>query len=470
MVGCAPAGPLGIVMAMVRLAYALMIAAFLAAAPRPAEANGRFPQAMSCKTHPTDDQFLLLGVTFGLLLSSDGGQTWKWVCENAIGYGGTYDPDYEIAADGTLYATTFDGLRISTNGGCQWDLATGAIEDHWVGDVEIAPDGTVWAVTSSGGVANLVATSTDGTTFTATALTHELAWFKTVRIAPTPLTNDGQRVYVSAYLTSQPLGGDAGLSDPEALLYRSDDGGESWTELDVGDFTFGSLPELVIDAVHPDDPDTVYATAVSANPPLGDALYRSEDAGETWTKILDTEDPIQTVKFDSNHDLWVGTIADGVRILADGRGTDWIAPGYQPLMTCFCENGDGLLSCGANWEPDYFAFARSTDGGDNWDKLIRFAEIDGPLECDPGTIQFDTCESKLWPPLCQQFGCPGSKDGDGGPTGDGGSAGDGGPAGDGGICEGDDCEEDTCLGCNAGGSIALSLLVIPFLYRRRRRD
>jgi photosystem II stability/assembly factor-like uncharacterized protein len=444
---------------MVRLAYVLMIAALLVVtAPRPAEANGRFPQAMSCTTHPTDDQFLMLGVTFGLLLSSDGGQSWKWVCEESIGYGGTYDPDYAIGADGTLYVTTFDGLRVSTNGGCQWDLVGGAIADHWVGDVEIGPDGTVWAATSSGGVANLVATSTDGTSFTATALTHQLAWFKSVRIAPT----DGQRVYVSAYLTSQPLGGDAGVSDPEALLYRSDDGGQSWTELDVGDFTFGSLPELVIQAVHPDDPDTVYGTAVSANPPLGDALYRSEDAGETWAKILDTDDPIQAVEFVSSGDLWVGTVADGVRILAGGRGDVWTNPDYQPLMTCLCENGDGLLSCGANWEPDYFAFARSTDGGDEWTKLIRFSEIDGPLECDPGTIQFDTCESKLWPPLCQQFGC--DKDGDGGTTDAGVDAGTA-------TCpDGDDCDEDTCLGCNAGGSIALSFLVIPFLYWRRRRD
>jgi photosystem II stability/assembly factor-like uncharacterized protein len=444
---------------MHRLAYVFMIAALLATAPRPAAANGRFPQAMSCKTHPTDDQVILLGVTFGSLLSRDGGQTWKWVCEDAIGYGGTYDPDYEIAADGAIYATTFDGLRISGNGGCQWDLIGGVLDGHWVGDVEIGPDGTVWATTSSGGTSNLVATSTDGTNFTATGLTHEQAWFKSVRIAPT----DGQRAYVTGYLTSQPLG-DAGTTPPEALLYRTDDGGQSWTELEVGDFVFGSLPELVVEAVHPTDPATAYTVAVSANPPLGDALYRTEDAGLSWAKILDTDDPIQVVEFDSSGHLWVGTIGDGVRILADGRGTDWTAPGYQPLMTCLCENGDGLLSCGANWEPDYFALARSTDGGDNWSKLVRFSEVDGPVECDPGTVQFDTCESKLWPPLCQQFGC--DKDGDGGTAG-----GDGGvDAGTATCPEGDDCDEDTCLGCNAGGSIALSFLVVPFLYWRRRRD
>ena len=45
--------------------------------------------------------------TFGLLVSHDDGCTFSWVCEQNIGYGGTFDPKYAIATDGTIFATTF---------------------------------------------------------------------------------------------------------------------------------------------------------------------------------------------------------------------------------------------------------------------------------------------------------------------------------------------------------------------------
>ena len=74
------------------------------------------------------------------------------------------------------------------------------------------------------------------------------------------------------------------------MIYRSDDGGETWTELPSpyeGSF-FGTLPL---------DGDTVLVFGLQGH------LFRSEDAGESWT-------PVET-----------GTTAmltDGIR-LADGR-------------------------------------------------------------------------------------------------------------------------------------------------------
>ena len=44
--------------------------------------------------------------------SHDGGATWQWMCEQAVGYGGMYDPDYEYTSTGAIFATTFDGLKV----------------------------------------------------------------------------------------------------------------------------------------------------------------------------------------------------------------------------------------------------------------------------------------------------------------------------------------------------------------------
>ncbi|MGW0658904.1 exo-alpha-sialidase [Streptodolium elevatio] len=71
-------------------------------------------------------------------------------------------------------------------------------------------------------------------------------------------------------------------------VYRSDDGGATWNSIAEGlpsDFGFPI-------AVHPDRPETVYAFPLVADamrfPPEGRCrIYRSDDAGETWTGLED---------------------------------------------------------------------------------------------------------------------------------------------------------------------------------------
>src|SRR4051812_35323444 len=53
-----------------------------------ARANGRYPAAQMLATRPGDDdaQTMALRTTFGLLLSKDGGKSFRWVCEKALGF------------------------------------------------------------------------------------------------------------------------------------------------------------------------------------------------------------------------------------------------------------------------------------------------------------------------------------------------------------------------------------------------
>jgi photosystem II stability/assembly factor-like uncharacterized protein len=431
---------------MSRLSFLGALVLLAGVQPDTAAANGRFPASTDVVGHPSDADVIALAVTYGLLMSRDGGETFYWVCEEAIGYGGTFDPDYVMADDGALWATTYDGLRVMRNGGCTWELIGGELADQWVQEVEIGPDGRIWAATANGARDNDIYVSTDGVTFESAGNTQTAAWFRTLRVAPT----DADRIYASAYqVAGQET--DAGPSGPAGLLFRTDDGGETWLSLDVDDLE-GNF-QLQIEAVSPTDPDVVFVRAVSGNPPLGDVMYRSIDGGESFARVLDTDDSIRVFEILSTGRIFVGTINDGVYYSDDGGVADsWARPTQALQMVCLTElaNGD-LLACGSNWEPDNMALGRSTDGGMTWTKVFRFAEMTGPVSCDPGTVQHDTCEVRLWPSLAEQFGVD-RPTVDAGPGIDAGSGKENGGG--------------TCGGCNAGGGLAL-LVLWPVLWRRR---
>ena len=135
-----------------------------------AYANGRPPVTNGVFFQASDNQSLYVRSTFGLLISHDGGCSFRWTCEQNIGYGGTFDPTYAIAADGTLFATTFAGLRVSRDGGCSFTTATdelpanapGRIAGMWVDAIDIGPTGEVWVATADSTKPNDVLKSTDG--------------------------------------------------------------------------------------------------------------------------------------------------------------------------------------------------------------------------------------------------------------------------------------------------------------------
>ena len=68
---------------------------------------------------------------------------------------------------------------------------------------------------------------------------------------------------------------------PGSGLYRSRDGGKTWTKL-VQDLPPGPLGRIAV-AVAPSRPNVVYATIESKEPST--ALYRSDDLGTSWTRL-----------------------------------------------------------------------------------------------------------------------------------------------------------------------------------------
>lgn len=438
-----------------------------------ARANTRWPQSVGVHLQRGSDQTILLNTTFGLLISRDRGATFAWVCEEAIGYSGMYDPDYGVVEDGSIFATTFNGLRVSRDGGCTWETIAGPLENHFVEDIDLGPGGEIWVSTASNGMPNNVYRSTDnGQTFVPRNLEHTTAWWSSIKVAP----SDGQRLYVAGYFVAQELK-DGGVSEPRALFYRSDDGGASWQELALTGVQFGDRPRFMLLGIDPNNADVVFGRAVDANGYFQDAVYRSRDAGQSWTKVLETSNTVTAFVARRSGDIILGTatceettpVSCGVFRSSNG-GDSWDPPSPSPQMACITETQEGeLLACGANWAPDFFALGRSANGV-SWQKIHRFSEIVQPYGCLPGTVQSDLCEVRRWPILCEQLGCNQTDNGndagaaDARPSGPPPTGGGGGGGSGGGCCD---------AGSDPGSAAVLAALVASVLWfwpwMRRRR-
>jgi len=372
-------------------------------------ANGRPPLTNGVHFSPADSHSLYVASTFGLLVSHDDGCSFRWLCEQSIGYGGTFDPKYRVAVDGTIFATTFTGLRVSRDRGCSFSTATsdkplgdpGRIADRWIDAIDVGPTGEIWVATADSGKPNNVYRSTDnGMTFAPRGMLSQAIWWKSLTIAP----SRAQRIYATGYQVAGTASG-GGQMPPTAHFEITDDDGLTWVESPLAGVQYGSTPLVYVVGVDRTNPDVVLMSSSRANPPNGDRLYRSTDGGVTWREVLATTGALLDVASAPTGNVLVATLGGGSFASADG-GATFSAMATAPQLACVGQRDDGrIYGCAANWEPDNKAVAVSTDGK-TWDKVFRFVELAGPVECPAGTAQHDTCAA-LWPSVQQQFGATG---------------------------------------------------------------
>ena len=131
-------------------------------------------------------------------------------------------------------------------------------------------------------------------------------------------------------------------------IYRSTDGGDSWTRVWTAEGQIGTM------VVHPQDPDTAFAAVLGS--PFGPGpergVYRTADGGATWQRVLfvDENTGASDVALDPGNPriVWAGTW--------QARRRPWGMTSGGP--------GSGL------WV--------SRDGGDSWKKLEGEGLPDGP--------------------------------------------------------------------------------------------
>ncbi|MEO6777668.1 MAG: MYXO-CTERM sorting domain-containing protein [Kofleriaceae bacterium] len=388
----------------------VVVAGLLLALGSAAVANGRPPLTNGVHFKPGDPHSLYVATTFGLLVSHDDGCTMSWVCEQNIGYGGEWDPKYAIGADGAIFATTYTGLRVSRDGGCSFttateDLPPGApnrIAGIWIDALDVGPTGLVWVGTAESGQPNDVYLSSDnGVTFSSLGLMSSTVFYKSVKTAPTNLA----RAYASGYE----------IATPQAHVMRTDNMGGSWTPSPLAGIQYGSTPILLVAAVDPANADLVYLVSQGANNSSGDRLYRSSDAGMTWTDVLDVTGPIKDVVIEDANTVFVTTMMQsgmtfigGPAYRSTNSGVAFDPMPAAPQLACLGKDPAGnLVGCGANWQPDYEAVTKSTDGAGSFSKVWRFVELAGPLACPSGTAEYDMCDQELWDNVKAQFAATG---------------------------------------------------------------
>ena len=392
----------------------LFLASVLAVASGTAFANGRAPGTSTINFERNNETHIAAGMTFGVVITNDGGTTWNWMCEEAVGYGGMYDPDYAFASSGKLFATTFDGLKVNSDG-CTYapsSLSPAPPTVKFFSSVTISQASGALFAAAADPLDNKIYKSTDdGASFPikpvpAGGMAND--WYQSIEAAP----SDANVVYVSGYRLT------AGL--PKVfLLWKSIDGGATYNALpgsgqqsNVNGILAKPNSTIEIAAISRTDAAHVYARVTLADNATSDAIYRSLDGGQTWSKILEKQGAIAFVAR-ANGDLVAGTQSLGAfKATETGTATlpTFTALTGAPHINCLAENTAGeVWACTQNYgspsiPTDGFGIMKTTDLT-TWTGVLKFQNLNEPVTCGLGTAQKDRCDTELWCGLCAQLGC-----------------------------------------------------------------
>ena len=401
----------------------------------------------------------MLGTTFGIVHRPEGSDTWEVVCSEATGWSDNVRGAFHLGSHGTMYVGSPHGLSVSRDNGCSW---TEVPELKATGVSEIRGHPTdpqrLFALTGKFNQDNGVFRSDDGgATFPTPVLSERELYFSGLRFAP----SQPDRAWISAWY----------FSPQRAVLYRSDDGGDSFTELTVtGVVPFSGFTLL---AVHPEDPDVLFAQAFEN---FEYHLLRSTNGGQSFGFVASDARVFRSVHFSADaQTVW----AAAERLHRSDDGGETFARVDSPLRagcvggfgpeTGGTTSADEAFACGFMLQ-DGWALAK-VDAMGGVEPTLRFEEIE-ERQCPAGTPGRDVCRP-LWPALAIALGKAEAMP-DGGTPGDG----DGGVEGpDAGVKPGSDGGDDTewdgtgCDCSSAGAAVMWSapLLIALALRRRGRR-
>jgi photosystem II stability/assembly factor-like uncharacterized protein len=224
---------------------------------------GGFPARVAARNHPLRDGPL------GVFKSSDGGQSWAQLGGGLPGDLSATDVALDpgngqivYAALGDIFGDARNGVYKSTNGGGSWTKLAGGLPTTNVGRITLA-------------------------------------------VAP----SNPQRLYASIAQVS-----DAGGGGAETLgVYRSDNGGASWSSAGPGNYqaTYGWY--LCTSVVSPTSPDTVLVGGLTC--------HRSTNAGGAWSTVTPPHVDLHALEFDAASRLLCGN--DGGIHRSTNLGTQW---------------------------------------------------------------------------------------------------------------------------------------------------
>jgi photosystem II stability/assembly factor-like uncharacterized protein len=287
-----------------------------------------------------------LSVGDGIYKSTDAGKTWQHL---GLRDGqqipalvvDPHDPNRLFAAVlGHPYGPNEErGIFRSTDGGATWKKVLYKDPNTGGSDVVLDPSNpsivyaSLWESrlgpwedgNSYGGTHGGLFKSTDGGD-TWRPLTRGLP-DKVVQINVAIAMSDPKRIYATVASTEEGgYGTDAGLG-----VYRSDDAGESWTKITADPrpamrIGGGDLPVPLVD---PKDPDTVYSASI--------VTVRSTDGGKTWTSLRGAPggDDYQNLWINPANPNIILLVSDQGALVSVNRGETWGSWYNQPTAQLY---------------------------------------------------------------------------------------------------------------------------------------
>jgi photosystem II stability/assembly factor-like uncharacterized protein len=215
-----------------------------------------------------------------------------------------------------------DGVYKSLDGGKTWKRM-GLEATHHIGRIVIHPKnpdvvyvaalGHLWGANAERGVYK---TADGGKTWAQVLKINDDTGVSDIAIDP----ESPDTLYAAAYERRRtPYGFNGG--GPDSAIYKTTDGGASWKKLTKGlPYENGGETGRIGLDIYRKDPNIVYALVQHEN----GGIFRSEDKGETWKKMSDT-DPrpsyYSQVRIDPNNDLRIWTLGAQMFYSEDGGKT-----------------------------------------------------------------------------------------------------------------------------------------------------
>jgi len=423
-----------------------------------ASANGRFPRAQRLIQDAVNPEVMALYGTYGLLVTRDGGASWRHVCEAATGAYAGEDSLLEVMADERIVLRTDTGLARSDASLCGYDAVLNdpgdALQD--ITRDSASPNGILALTTRLGDdgvfVSSLSASTDGGASFTPLAAVAP----QTIELGLTLDVGASQPglIYLSGF-------DDQG----RATLAKSTDRGQSFEGLPITGLGIADPPYIA--AISALDPDRVFVRTDVFTLPNGDfearetaddSLYFTPDGGQTWHLALNKRGKLYGFAL-SPDERWVlagfgDPVLPAIFVEPDELGLYRVAledlvaspddPPWERIyaggVTCLRWTEQALFACVVQ-EESGFELGRAPDANFSladaapFEPLLRLPAV-LPLECPAETAGAACLVDEItgWQATCNVLRASCSLDAGGGAAGSSGAPGvgpgDGGGAGE----------------------------------------